>query len=164
MINVLMFSRSIYSLVYYFKPFLSYFFFYRAEAAALNETERATFAQFCQVLGRQLIPYMKRCLEAMFPSSVLSDMYGSSSVVADTTLDVNSLQLLLEPVMPQETVQESEQKPHHDDEAETKQEKVKEPTNVVLSDKSLPKDVKDESQEEINEKIPDTEQQNLYLT
>lgn len=130
-----------------------YLFFYRTEAAALNETERATFANFCQVLGRQLVPYMNRCLEALFPPSALSGLYGSSS------LDVSSLQLLLEPMMPQETTQE-EEKPRPDEETEiTNQEK--EPGNLVLSEESLPRD---ESREDVPEKITDTGQEKLDLT
>ncbi|KAL9964893.1 hypothetical protein ACROYT_G028601 [Oculina patagonica] len=134
--------------------------FHRTEAAALNETERATFANFCQVLGRQLVPYMKRCLEALFLHSALNGLYDKSC------LDVSSLQLLLEPMMPQETTQE-EEKPRPDDEIlrpdneteTTNQEN--EPGNLVLSKESPPRD---ESREEVPEDITDTEQEKLDLT
>ena len=125
-------------------------FFYRTEAAALNETERATLAHFCQVLGRQLVPYMSRCLEALFPSSALSGWNCSSS------LDVSSLQLLLEPFMPQETIQEKDN-PRHDAEAETANQE-KESGELVLSEEVSPQD---ESRIDVNEKIPDTEQSDL---
>lgn len=135
------------------KSFLYIFFFYRTEAAALNETERAAFANFCQVLGRQLVPYMKQCLETLFQHSALSGLYESSF------LNVSSLQSLLEPMMPQEKTHE-EEKPHHHDETETaKQEK--EPGNLVSSEESVPRD---ESREEGVEKITDTEQENTDLT
>lgn len=159
------------------------FFFYRAEAAALNESERTAFANFCEVLGRQLIPYLNRCLEAIFPSSALSIVQGSSSLTNTTTfrLDVKSLQLLLEPVMPQDTTQE-EEKPHHEKEAETRhvvpqdvgqemekpldetetasnQEKERE---VVVSSEESP--TEQQLQREIGEKIPETEQEKLDLT
>lgn len=93
---------------------------YRSEAAALNEAERTTFANFCEVLGRQLVPYMNRCLEAIFPSSALTIMQGISSSAAGSSLrlDVKSLQLLLEPVMPQETTQE--EKPPREKEAQSR--------------------------------------------
>lgn len=124
--------------------------FHRTEAAALNETERATLAHFCQVLGRQLVPYISRCLEALFPTSVLRGLNCSSS------LDVSSLQLLLEPIMPQETVQEQDN-PRHDAETETAQQE-KEPGDLVLSEEVPPQD---ESRIEVNEKIPDIEQPDL---
>ena len=129
------------------------YFLYRTEAAALNETERAAFANFCQVLGRQLVPYMKQCLEALFQHSSLSGLYERSF------LNVSSLQSLLEPMMPQEITRE-EEKPHHDDETETaKQEK--EPGNLVPSEESVPRD---ESREEVVETITDTEQEKADLT
>lgn len=125
-------------------------FFYRTEAAALNETERATLGHFCQVLGRQLVPYISRCLEALFPGSALSGLNFSSS------LDVSSLQLLLEPIIPQETIQEKHN-PRHDAEAESANQE-KEPGELVLREEVPPQD---ESRIDVNEKIPDTEQSDL---
>ena len=132
------------------KPFVCFTFFYRTEAAALNETERATLAHFCQVLGRQLVPYLSRCLEAFFPTSALRGLNCSSSI------DVSSLQLLLEPIMPQETIQE-EDNPRNDAETETANQE-KEPGDMVLSEEVPPDE---ESRIEVNEKIPNTEQSDL---
>lgn len=84
---------------------------YRAEAAALNESERATFANFCQVLGKQLIPYINRCLEAIFPSSALSVVQGGPTAASTSLrLDVKRLHVLLDPVMPQESTEEEEKR------------------------------------------------------
>ena len=92
---------------------------------------------------------MSRCLEALFPNSALTGLNCSSS------LDVSSLQLLLEPIMPQDTTRE-EEKPRHDAETETaNQEK---PGDVVLSEE-IPS--QDESREGVNEKIPDIEESDL---
>lgn len=91
--------------------------FHRAEAAVLNEVERATFANFCGALGRELIPYMNRCLEAIFPTAALNNLRGSSSGIASLRLDIKSLQTLLEPLMSKDTSQE-EEKPRHGKEAE----------------------------------------------
>ena len=96
------------------------------------------------------MPYMSRCLEALFPSSALSGWNCSSS------LDVSSLQLLLEPIMPQETIQEKDN-PRHDAEAETANQE-KESGELVLSEEVPPQD---ESRIDVNEKIPDTEQSDL---
>lgn len=162
---------------------LAFFFVYRSEAAALNESERTSFANFCEVLGRQLIPYMNRCLEAIFPTSALNVMQGSSSVTAGSSLrlDVKSLQLLLQPVMPQQPTQEEEkpaleketkshlsvsedtthekEKPRHENEAADNQEKERE--IAVVSEES-PAD--QESRKEIGENILNTEQQKTDLT
>lgn len=96
---------------------------------------------------------MNCCLEALFPHSALSGLYCSSS------LDVTSLQSLLEPMMPQETTQE-EEKPRQDDETQTANQE-KEPGSLVLNEESLPQD---EPQEEALEQITDIEQEKLDLT
>ena len=97
---------------------------------------------------------MSRCLEALFPNSAFNGLNYSSS------LDVSSLQLLLEPIMPQESPQETiqeEDKPRHDAETETAN-REKEPGDLVLSEEvpSL-----NESRIEVNEEIPYTEQSDL---
>ena len=107
-------------------------------------------AQFCEVLGRQLVPYMSRCLEALFPKSAFRGLNCSSC------LDVSSLQLLLEPIMPQDTIQK-EDNPRHDAETETANQE-KEPGDLVLSEE-VPS--QNESRIEVNEKTPDTEQSDL---
>ena len=96
---------------------------------------------------------MNRCLEALFPHSALSGLYCSSS------LDVSSLQSLLEPMMPQETTLE-EEKPRQDDKTQTANQE-KEPGSFVLNEESLPQD---EPQEEVVEKSIDIEQEQLDLT
>lgn len=93
---------------------------------------------------------MSRCLEALFPNSAFNGLNYSSS------LDVSSLQLLLEPIMPQETIQE-EDKPRHDAETETAN-REKEPGDLVLSEE-VPS--QNESRIEVNEEIPYTEQSDL---
>lgn len=93
---------------------------------------------------------MSRCLEALFPNSAFNGLNYSSS------LDVSSLQLLLEPIMPQETIQE-EDKPRHDAETETAN-REKEPGDLVLSEE-VPSQNK--SRIEVNEEIPYTEQSDL---
>ena len=93
---------------------------------------------------------MSRCLEALFPKSAFSGLNCSSS------LDVSSLQLLLEPIVPQDTRQE-EDNPHHDGKTETANQE-KEPGDLVLSEE-VPS--QNQSRIEVNENIPDTEQSDL---
>ena len=86
--------------------------FNRTEAAVLNEQERATFANFCQVLGRDLVPYINYCIEAIYPKSVLNTVLGTNSLDGlpsmpsnnrPLRLDVKKIVLPLEPVIPQDT-------------------------------------------------------------
>ena len=114
------------------------------------------------MLGKQLIPYMKRCLEAFFPSQVLTSLYGSSSHAADIRLDVNSLLVFLEPVMPQDSTQEEDNRPRHNDEAKTKEEndQRKDQENMESNEEGLPEE---QPEEKVNEKLPDSEQQKLGL-
>ena len=126
---------------------------------------------------------MNRCLEAIFPTAALNIMTGSSSVTAGSSLrlDVKSLQLLLQPVMPQQPTQEEEkpaleketksrllesqdtthekEKPLHENEAADNQEKEREVTAVSEEN---PAD--QESRKEVGEDILNTEQQKPDLT
>ena len=126
---------------------------------------------------------MNRCLEAIFPTSALNVMQGSSSITAGSSLrlDVKSLQLLLQPVMPQKPTQEEEkpaleketksrilesqdttherEKSLHKNEATDKQEKEREIT-VVCEESSADQ----ESRKEVGENILNTEQQQTELT
>ena len=159
---------------------------FRAEAAALNESERATFANFCQVLGKQLIPYINRCLEAIFPSSALSIVQGVPSAASTSLrLDVKRLHVLLEPVMPQESTEEEEkprgkqdvkslpsipqdttgetEQPRHENEAE--REKEKEQKNTDQEKEHLTEQsVETESLNDGGEKVSESEQQEPDLT
>ncbi|PFX25056.1 Conserved oligomeric Golgi complex subunit 8 [Stylophora pistillata] len=136
--------------------------FHRAEAAALNETERSSFANFCQVLGKKVIPYMEECLEAFFPSSVLTNLCGGSFLATDMRLDVDTLLVLLEPVMPQDSTQEKEKPPCHDNEAKTREDdRIKDQEDSESKEGSP---LNEEPNEKVNEKLPDSEQRTQDLT
>ena len=159
---------------------------FRAEAAALNESERATFANFCQVLGKQLILYINRCLEAIFPSSALSVVQGDPSAASTSLrLDVKRLHVLLEPVMPQESTEEEEKPrgkqdvksrpsipqdttgetelPRHENEAQ--REKEKEQKNTDQEKEHLTEQsVETESLNDGGEKVSESEPQEPDLT
>lgn len=125
---------------------------FRTEATALNETERASFANFCQVLGKQVMPYMKECLEAFFPSSVLTNLCGGSFL--DVRLDVDALLVLLEPVMPQDFTQEEDKSPHQKNEAKNSEyDRRKDQENSESNESSLSKV---EPNKDVNEKLPDS--------
>ncbi|XP_058945493.2 conserved oligomeric Golgi complex subunit 8-like [Pocillopora verrucosa] len=134
--------------------------FHRTEATALNETERASFANFCQVLGKQVMPYMKECLEAFFPSSVLTNLYGGSFL--DVRLDVDALLVLLEPVMPQDSTQEEDKPPHQKNEAKNSEyDRRKDQENSESNESRLSKV---EPNKDVNEELPDSVQRTQDLT
>ena len=159
---------------------------FRAEAAALNESERATFANFCQVLGKQLIPYINRCLEAIFPSSALSVVQGGPTAASTSLrLDVKRLHVLLEPVMPQESKEEEEkprreqdvksrasipqdttgetEQPRHENEAEREKEKEQKNTDQE-KEHVTEQSVETESLNDGGEKVSESEQHEPDLT
>ena len=133
---------------------------FRTEATALNETERASFANFCQVLGKQVMPYMKECLEAFFPSSVLTNLCGGSFL--DVRLDVDALLVLLEPVMPQDSTQEKDKPPHQKNEAKNSEyDRRKDQENSESNESRLSKV---EPNKDVNEELPDSVQRTQDLT
>lgn len=81
------------------------FYFARTEAIALSERERAVFARFCAVLARDLVPYVNRCMEAVFPPETLGLVLGTQRPQG---LDTKDLIRPLLPMIPQdEQVEES---------------------------------------------------------
>ncbi|PVD27724.1 hypothetical protein C0Q70_12895 [Pomacea canaliculata] len=53
--------------------------FHRAEETTFNQKEQAQFEQFCATYAADLLPYLNRCLQALFPTSQLSLMLGVST-------------------------------------------------------------------------------------
>ncbi|XP_022107408.1 conserved oligomeric Golgi complex subunit 8-like [Acanthaster planci] len=79
--------------------------YHRAEESTFNEKERAFFVQFCQIAAFDLIPYMNRCLQALFPAATIATTLGVT--VSDVqkmgyigVLDVSSVSEALKPLLP----------------------------------------------------------------
>ena len=53
-------------------------FVFRAEEATLNDDERARFSDICDVFAHELLPYMNRCLHALFPPTLIAQTLGVS--------------------------------------------------------------------------------------
>ena len=51
---------------------------FRAEEATLNDDERARFSDICDVFAHELLPYMNRCLHALFPPTLIAQTLGVS--------------------------------------------------------------------------------------
>ncbi|KAK7487633.1 hypothetical protein BaRGS_00021183 [Batillaria attramentaria] len=52
--------------------------FHRAEETTFNQRERAQFEQFCATYVADLLPYLNRCLQALFPAAQLAHTLGVS--------------------------------------------------------------------------------------
>ena len=50
--------------------------YFRAEEATFNEQEKDRFGQMCLVYANDLVPYLNKCLQALFPPSQISQMIG----------------------------------------------------------------------------------------
>ncbi len=81
--------------------------YHRAEESTFNDKERDFFATFCQMTANELLPYLNRCLQALFPMATIARTLGVT--VADLqkmgnvgTLDVVSLTEPLKPLLPPE--------------------------------------------------------------
>ena len=51
---------------------------FRAEEATLNDDERARLSDICDVFAHELLPYMNRCLHALFPPTLIAQTLGVS--------------------------------------------------------------------------------------
>ncbi|KAJ8313339.1 hypothetical protein KUTeg_009125 [Tegillarca granosa] len=52
--------------------------FHRAEETTFDEKERTQFEYFCTVYSKDLIPYLNKCLQVLFPQSQLAQILGVS--------------------------------------------------------------------------------------
>ena len=53
---------------------------FRAEETTFNQREKAQFEQFCATYVTDLLPYLNRCLQALFPASQLAHTLGISLI------------------------------------------------------------------------------------
>lgn len=50
--------------------------FYRAEESALSPREEELFALFCSAYADDLLPFLRRCLQVLFPPAQLALVLG----------------------------------------------------------------------------------------
>lgn len=50
--------------------------FYRQEQQALTQAEKDNFTRFCACFAGQLLPYLQKCLHALFPPAVIASHLG----------------------------------------------------------------------------------------
>ncbi|XP_037091969.1 conserved oligomeric Golgi complex subunit 8-like [Pollicipes pollicipes] len=52
---------------------------YHTDSQGLTEAERRNYSRFCRCLARDLVPYLSRCLAAVFPADQLAPALGLSA-------------------------------------------------------------------------------------
>lgn len=52
--------------------------FYRAEESAFSEREKELFAHFCSSYADDLLPFLRRCLQVLFPPAQLALVLGEA--------------------------------------------------------------------------------------
>lgn len=56
--------------------------FHRAEEAAFSGREQELFAQFCTAFLEDLLPYLNRCLQVLFPPAQIAQALGKTPKLA----------------------------------------------------------------------------------
>lgn len=51
-------------------------FYFRAEEGAFNQKEQENFTNFCDALASELLPYLNKCLQSLFPPMQLAQTLG----------------------------------------------------------------------------------------
>lgn len=59
--------------------------FYRQEQQAFTANERESFSRLCSCFAHDLLPYLQRCLHAVFPSNVLCSHLGINLNTLEST-------------------------------------------------------------------------------
>ncbi|KAM7353864.1 conserved oligomeric Golgi complex subunit 8 [Cochliomyia hominivorax] len=73
--------------------------FYRQEQQAFTANERDTFTKLCACFAYDLIPYLQRCIHAIFPPSVLSSYLGLNlNALEQTKITYLQQKEILEPL------------------------------------------------------------------
>lgn len=60
--------------------------FHRAEESAFSSREKELFAQFCSAYADDLLPFLRRCLQVLFPPAQLALILGEDSVRMDDAI------------------------------------------------------------------------------
>lgn len=58
--------------------------FHRAEESAFSSREKELFAQFCSSYADDLLPFIGRCLQVLFPPAQLALILGENPSLSNT--------------------------------------------------------------------------------
>jgi hypothetical protein len=62
--------------------------FYRQEQQALTQAEKDNFTRFCACFAGQLLPYIQKCLHALFPPAVIASHLGVTLQLLQTEVQI----------------------------------------------------------------------------
>ncbi|XP_015262211.1 PREDICTED: conserved oligomeric Golgi complex subunit 8 [Gekko japonicus] len=79
--------------------------FHRAEEVAFSSREQELFAQFCMTFLEDLVPYLNRCLQLLFPPAQIAQTLGVPPIQLQKygnfgCVDEHAIQELLAPILP----------------------------------------------------------------
>ncbi|XP_054856196.1 conserved oligomeric Golgi complex subunit 8 isoform X2 [Eublepharis macularius] len=63
--------------------------FHRAEEAAFSSREQELFVQFCMMFLEDLVPYLNRCLQLLFPPAQIAQTLGLNEAGEETTWEAS---------------------------------------------------------------------------
>ncbi|XP_071477337.1 conserved oligomeric Golgi complex subunit 8-like [Diadema antillarum] len=80
--------------------------FHRAEESTFNQRERDQFQSLCECASAQMVPFLNRCLLALFPPAIITQTLGISLTELQKlgqvgSLDVSSITSPLQPLLPE---------------------------------------------------------------
>ena len=65
--------------------------FYRQEQQALTQAEKDNFTRLCACFAGQLLPYLQKCLHAVFPPAVIASHLGVTLQLLQKEVHINVL-------------------------------------------------------------------------
>lgn len=82
--------------------------FCRTEVGTLGVEDKELFTKFSTVLARELLPYLNKCLQALFPSKSIEVLPGVGTLGVDSSnpicVNIDELTKPLLPMLPSETI------------------------------------------------------------
>ncbi|XP_071493384.1 conserved oligomeric Golgi complex subunit 8-like, partial [Diadema antillarum] len=80
--------------------------FHRAEESTFNQRERDQFQSLCECASAQMVPFLNRCLLALFPPAIITQTLGISLTELQKlgqvgSLDLSSITSPLQPLLPE---------------------------------------------------------------
>lgn len=98
--------------------------FHRTEEATFDKREQEKFAKFCDVYGETLLPYVNKCLQALFPPHQFYAFIGVQVNIFDVKTVMNRIKHLMPDKEAVDSADESNAQPQNASEAESTERKV----------------------------------------
>ncbi|ELU07264.1 hypothetical protein CAPTEDRAFT_169087 [Capitella teleta] len=147
--------------------FLAY---HRAEESTFDEQEHSKFAELCRVFVEELLPHLNKCLQTLFPPTLIAQTLGVTVTdlskyghLGSLNIEMisNPIQHLIpekEEIVPEEPEKEEEEEEEKEEEEEEEQAE-KEEKEEEEEEEQAEKEEKEEEEEEQGEKEKEEEEQ-----